>query len=312
VVCEELPIPYGSKNRRKQRYIAGVTSPASPLYVHDMSLSRDVDVSALSAHEQAPMIAVAVSARGFVLYLISVDTRSIKTTEGLTHDAVIARVGAGGFSPPLYLHQDIPPDVAAAVLKLAPLAHRATVYLPGSLQTPSAEKPGSFLRSVLNAIRLDACLPPEEGFTVSALPATEARARPLYLSTAAQVGLIPTPGIPSLVDAIVPKGAEALVKRFLLRLLLHPPPHRVSCALDGALQSLEQMPATLALPAYPILSAASVSRFIMAKEANAILLADLHAVLVAVRGTLLAGSLVEFARHALVVTKFETGLGCRA
>ena len=122
VVCEEMPIPYGSKNRRKQRYVAGVTSPASPLYVHDMSLAAETDMNSLSTAEQPPILGIATSARGFILYQISVDTRSVKAMEALALEAVLARLYAGGCSPPLYLHQKIPKDVAAVLLKHAPLA----------------------------------------------------------------------------------------------------------------------------------------------------------------------------------------------
>jgi hypothetical protein len=309
VVCEETPIQYGSKNRRKQRYIAGVTSPASPLYVHDMSLAGDADTSSVSAAQQAPMIGIAQSARGFVLYIISLDTRSVKVMESLTLEAVIARLASGGVSPPLYLHKKISKDVAASLLKQAPLSHRATVYLPGTLRSPASEKPGSFLRALLDTVRLDSFLDVDEPFTISAPSPSTVRARPLYLSTAAQMGLVPTSGIPPLVDSLVPSGTEALVRHFFLRLLLHPPPHTASVALAAALTCLLEMKPSLALPAFPVLSPTSVSRFVLAREANNALLSDLYRVLLAAKSTLTNSALSEFARHTLFVTRFETGLG---
>jgi len=90
-------------------------------------------------------------------------------------------------------------------------AQRATSYLPGLLRNPTTDKPGSFLKSVLDAIRVDAGLAPEAIFSVAAPPPNSMRARPLYLSTAAQIGLIPTPGIPALVDALVPGRILPLV-----------------------------------------------------------------------------------------------------
>jgi ribosomal protein S6E (S10) len=309
VVCEETPIQYGSKNRRKQRYIAGVTSPASPLYVHDMSLAGDVDTSSVSAAQQAPMIGIAQSARGFVLYIISLDTRSVKVMESLTLEAVFARLASGGVSPPLYLHKKISKDVAASLLKQAPLSHRATVYLPGTLRSPASEKPGSFLRALLDTVRLDSFLDVDEPFTISAPSPSTTRARPLYLSTAAQMGLVPTSGIPPLVDSLVPSGTEALVRNFFLRLLLHPPPHTASVALAAALTCLLEMKSSLALPAFPVLSPTSVSRFVLAREANNALLSDLYRVLLAAKSTLTNSALSEFARHTLFVTRFETGLG---
>lgn len=49
------------------------------------------------------------------------------------------------------------------------------------------------------------------------------RPRPLYVSTASQIGLLDTAGIPSLVDAALGPSAEVEVRRFMQRLLLHPP-----------------------------------------------------------------------------------------
>jgi hypothetical protein len=53
--------------------------------------------------------------------------------------------------------------------------------------------------------------------------ASASRPRPLYVSTASQIGLLDTAGIPSLVDAVLGVSAEAEVRRLMQRLLLHPP-----------------------------------------------------------------------------------------
>ena len=95
LICEEDPIPYGSKSRKKTRRDAGVASPASPLYVHGLSLDAHADISSITSLDQAPIIAVGTSARGFVLYEISLDKRSVKVMEALTEEAVLARLAAG-------------------------------------------------------------------------------------------------------------------------------------------------------------------------------------------------------------------------
>ena len=310
-VSEELPLPYGAKNRRKQRYVAGVTSPASPLYVHDMSLAADAEVSALpSAPRQPAIVAVGESARGLVLYEISIDMRAVKAMEGLTLEGAVARVAAGGCSPPLYLDKKMSRAVAAALVKHAGIAERSCVFVAGSLAAPASAKAGSFLRGVLDQVRLDAALPPNEAFSVVGL-AGAGRPRPLYVSTAAQIGLLQTAGIPSLVEAVLGRAAEAEVRRFVQRLLLHPPPPAETAALASALAALIALPRSAALPVFPIVSAATVSRFILAREANNAILADVHRVLMAVNMSLTAreDQLAAFAKHVLVMTRFETGLG---
>lgn len=49
-------------------------------------------VPALFSCEQAVIVAVAMSARGLVLYEISVDMRAVKAMEGLTLEGAIARL----------------------------------------------------------------------------------------------------------------------------------------------------------------------------------------------------------------------------
>lgn len=52
------------------------------------------------------------------------------------------------------------------------------------------------------------------------------RPRPLYVSTASQIGILPTAGVPSLLKALMPSDANHLCTSYLRNLLLHPPPHR--------------------------------------------------------------------------------------
>ncbi len=208
-------------------------------------------------------------------------------------------------SPPLYLDENIPRSVAAAFQNRAPLVHRATVYLPGtrlqleasaaaaatapsssSSPAPGAEEVlrarGSFLTSVLDAVRRDTLLTPDDAFTMSPPSAATNRPRPLYLSTASQIGLVPTPGIPSRVEvvcvcvcvcvarappgrqpliediyirmqALVPRGSESLVKQFLHRLMLHPPPYAESKSLAAALLCLQQLRHTHPMPVFPVM-----------------------------------------------------------
>ena len=71
VVCEELaPAPGASRARMKERFEAGVVTPASPLYVYGLALADDArdDAAAAAADsrggEQPPIVGVAASARG--------------------------------------------------------------------------------------------------------------------------------------------------------------------------------------------------------------------------------------------------------
>lgn len=52
------------------------------------------------------------------------------------------------------------------------------------------------------------------------------RPRPLYVSTASQIGILPTAGVPSLLMVLLPPEANSLCTSYVRNLLLHPPPHR--------------------------------------------------------------------------------------
>ena len=63
VVCEEAPEPYayGTKTKRKERFLAGIVSPASPNYVHGL-----VDVpGAVPLEAPPPLLGVAASVAGY-------------------------------------------------------------------------------------------------------------------------------------------------------------------------------------------------------------------------------------------------------
>ena len=74
------------------------------------------------------------------------------------------------------------------------------------------------------------------------------------------VWLEPTPGRQPLVEdiyirmqALVPRGSESLVKHFLHRLMLHPPPYAESTSLAAALLCLQQLRHTHPMPVFPVI-----------------------------------------------------------
>lgn len=62
--------------------------------------------------------------------------------------------------------------------------------------------------------------------------------RPPYHSTLSQLGLVNTPGIPSLADNMLHRKAGKLVQGVIRSLLMNPPPHEVAAATRRALRQL--------------------------------------------------------------------------
>jgi hypothetical protein len=63
VVCEEAPEPrtYGSRSKQKQRFVAGIVTPAQPHYLYGL-LDANMDPSLGGT---PPVLAIAASAGGF-------------------------------------------------------------------------------------------------------------------------------------------------------------------------------------------------------------------------------------------------------
>ena len=143
VVAEEAPeaYSYGTRARKKERYIAGVVTPAQPHYLVnslDKSGTRGASSSSAASASSSPSslqdnndtigtinnddddtidatppilgVSAVASSSGFTVVEVDVEMRRFSVFRGLTEDAVSARLFSGGLSPPLYLHS---PDDAA-------------------------------------------------------------------------------------------------------------------------------------------------------------------------------------------------------
>lgn len=67
------------------------------------------------------IIGLSIGVRGLNLMEVCLDLRHVFTIDGLHHDAVISRLLAGGFSPPLYLHSSFQayPELKRQILTAA-------------------------------------------------------------------------------------------------------------------------------------------------------------------------------------------------
>ena len=105
VVCNEVPesYEYGKKKPPRERFIADIVTPASPHFVHGL-IDEDADLALDSA---PPLIGIAPRVGGLAVIEIDAELQTVRVTEGLTEDAVYARLHEGGLAPPLFVH--IPP-----------------------------------------------------------------------------------------------------------------------------------------------------------------------------------------------------------
>ena len=127
------------------------------------------------------------------------------------------------------------------------------------------------------------------------------------MTTATQVGLLPTPGITDLPSALLPDDAPAACKHFLRRWLLLPPRPSVADAARAACVELTEL-RTTGLPSARPVPVGKLVGLILAKQANAATFLELKQLLSAMHRALDAQSLDKYNDALLKVVKEEAGL----
>ncbi|KAL4544776.1 hypothetical protein Ndes2526B_g00720 [Nannochloris sp. 'desiccata'] len=310
VICEEVQTgySYGSKTPRKQRFIGDVVTPASPHYLSGL-IDEDSDVILDYA---PPLIGIAPQVGGFSVIEIDADLLLVRVTEGLTEDAVYARLHEGGLAPPLYIH--IPPAGASADRRLSEAISEAewerrvsSVFKSqiGAIQKYDDKEP---VLGMIERVKRQLNLAPDTQFRHLPAASPKTRPRPLYFSTASNLGLHKTRGVPSLIDYALPAGAPLTVRRWFRKLLLLPPPPTVSLAIHAACAELQNSLGPV--PSFPVLIPNNVVLKIRTQQANDTFFRELGDLCRAVAGACSESNtqLESFARNVLIVAGEETGV----
>ncbi|EFN52896.1 hypothetical protein CHLNCDRAFT_138439 [Chlorella variabilis] len=273
VVCEEAPEPYsyGSmRTRQKQRYVAAVVTPANPHLLHGLvdddtgRLERDINIDAAP-----PLLALVPQVGGYTVLEVSVDLQVVQVMEGLTEDAVYARLHEGGLAPPLFLH--VPASSASSDRRLSEgtfereWEQRVATIFRSQVGVVERYNDPDWLEGLLTRVRLMLGLDAATPFTVIRA-STKDRPRPLYYSTALNLGLHKARGQPCLVDYLLPDGTPLPARRWMRRLLLLPPPATTAAAVHRVCRILADLRESL--PVFPLVPAASVVLKLRNREAN--------------------------------------------
>ncbi|KAL4438720.1 hypothetical protein ABPG77_006324 [Micractinium sp. CCAP 211/92] len=269
-VCEETPEPYSygtMRTKQKQRFVAQVVTPANPHLLHGL-VDEDVDEH---FDEAPPLLAVVPQVGGYTLLEVSAELGTVTVTEGLTEDAVYARLHDGGLSPPLFLH--IPASSAAADRRLSEgtfereWEQRVASLFRSQVGIVERYSDPDWLEGLLTRVRLMMNLPASEPFTIIR-SSTRDRPRPLYYSTALNLGLHRARGQPCLLDYMLPSNTSPQLpaRRWLRRLLLLPPPPATAVAIRCVCATLAELAEPL--PEFALIPAASIVLKLRNREAN--------------------------------------------
>ena len=281
----------GDFGNLKQRALAQVVSPASPVYMYEACLSPH---QIPYAGEPPPVVGVCASASGFSLCSVHVDSRTWRLHQRLSAPALAALLAARAHAPPLLVN-----DLSTA-LPTAVLSHTSR----RSLHAPT---PADFPRAVLEHVA------GENELSVTSfrqLPtrgeARDAPPTPIYLSTATQIGLLPAAGIPDLVRALLPSDAPAACAQLLRRWLLLPPRPSVADAMRAACAELLELRAPL--PAARPTPVGKLVGLLLARQANAPFFGELKQLLGALHAALSRSELGALNDALLALVAEEAGL----
>ncbi|KAK9829858.1 hypothetical protein WJX72_008283 [[Myrmecia] bisecta] len=296
-ICEESPAGYGygsKSSKRKERFLAGVVTPASPHYMH----GQMDDTSGSDILQTPPIIGISYSVGGFKVIAVDAELRTCRVTEQLSEDAAFACLHEGGVAPPLYLH-------TSALGSQGWEQRAAAIFRSQAYPVKKYDDPDP-VAGLLNRIKLELDIKPDERFQMIRSRATD-RPKPLYYSTAGQLGLHKTSGAVSLLDRLVPDNTPLVTKSWLRQLLLHPPPPHVAAAIHDACQILSGL--EVPVPQYHrvTLPVNKIVLTIRQSEGNERFFRELADVLRAVQGSN-EPLLRPFAEQVLPAVMLETGL----
>ena len=280
-------------------------TPSSPVYVHNAASCDSQPWGAAP-----PVIGVAHASTGFVVVEACPDARTLRVSERLPEHAALCRMHAAGESAPLYAHASLDALPGAAA---AGAAAGAAVWAALRARSRPAVRFGSH--------RGDPSIELEDVVLRDLLPGTERRSPPfdrapgcrpddplpLFASTAEALGVTFTPGVPDLVDSLLPPTSPPAVKHAVRSLLLCPPPESAARGLAAALAALASSHAPLPRP--PLVSPAQVCRLLRDREASAAFLADVSRVAGAAARMLSSPVLSAVATPLLPLAARTAGVG---
>jgi len=158
----------------------------------------------------------------------------------LTEDGVKAMLSAGGVTEPVYT-QGVDRDLLRALY-------------PGGGEVEKRELQGhtagrSFYQALVHALARDLEMETlSEEMNMRVAPPLQSRPRPIPLSTALQIGLLPNPAVPDLLPHLLPQSLPLLrvhSARFLRRWLLTPPPYHLADAMQNICRFFSSPPSSL-------------------------------------------------------------------
>ena len=225
---------------RKQRFIAQVLTPSSPSWTFGLQLDTNWDID---FQESPPVAALESNLRGFKFVEVYPETSRTYIGESLTWEGLrIAMRRSGRLPAKLYLHASVT-DLARSMIEAEyerdGYSKSVLPYSVCRLALGGEATAVDIESSVERLVRLDLGLAATDLFDRRTAP-TDSGFKPISYSTAANIGLVKSPGIPDLVGSLLPPEAKKASRSLLRQILLRPPTRALARRLRAAIKSLSK------------------------------------------------------------------------
>lgn len=228
----------------KSRSLTQIVSPASSTYIHDLCL-RDDDID---FHENRPAIGLLKGVQGYLLVQVYLDEEKVAIYERLTVEGVQSLLSMSGFIAPIYVQNVAESDLTALFASAQMSSSSNSINANGPFSSTvkmsgytEQQFPSQVLARLAHTLEIkhissfrmynpqQQLQQPQHLVSSEDLPPPQSqqrRPRPIYTSTALQIGLLPNDNVPRLVPQLLPKVHSALSARYglsldLMRVCLH-------------------------------------------------------------------------------------------
>ncbi|KAG1665669.1 hypothetical protein FOA52_005459 [Chlamydomonas sp. UWO 241] len=231
VVCDEV------KNKEpgaKDRKILGVSTPTNPMILADAA--EDGCPSDEYYTESSALMGIASSKAGYALFEYKHELGTVFVNEQLTIEALVSQLEAQ-HAGCLLLHRSVA-EVASGGNTTTRVTKAIQSYAGKRIPTHWYGIVGdaSTLHGFVIMVRSEMNMPDEPIREVHVVRGD--RPRPPYLSTITNLGLDATPGMPSLMDALLPTHTPINATHWVETLLRQPPPPAIARKLQQATRAL--------------------------------------------------------------------------
>uniref|UniRef100_A0A7N1A003 DNA mismatch repair proteins mutS family domain-containing protein n=2 Tax=Kalanchoe fedtschenkoi TaxID=63787 RepID=A0A7N1A003_KALFE len=255
-IVEEVQGPVLARSR-KGRFISGHAHPGNPYVYGLIAVDHDLEFP-----EPMPVVGISRSAKGYSMVRVFETMKTYSIEDGLTEEALLTKLRTCS-SHHLFLHTSLKHN-SSGTTRWGEFGDGGLLW--GECNARQYEwLEGNPLTVLLSKVKGLYGLEDDVRFrNITVL--SESRPRPLHLSTATQIGVIPTEGIPCIMKVLLPSNCTGLPTLYIRDLLLNPPPYEIASKIQAICRLMSDI--TCSIPDFTCVSSAKLVKLLELREAN--------------------------------------------